>query len=71
MRFDVPADFCELPTDVRTAILKSAETALSEKKQVFFQGHQFTNQDELVRYVISYCAKITPEADWPGVVLDN
>ena len=70
MRYDIPADFCSLPTDVKAAVLKSAENALLEKKEVFFDGHQFTNQDELVSYTIEHCK--SNEADWPGeMVIDN
>ncbi len=47
MNFDIPFDFCELSTDLKSAALKSAETALRRQDNVFFQGKQFKNYDEL------------------------
>ena len=67
MRFELPPNYCDLPSDQKDSLLKSAERALVDRKQVFFNGKQFTNQDELVVYLTEYCLSIATEPDMPGV----
>lgn len=71
MKFDVPSDFCDLPTDVKAASLKSAENALREQKAVFFKGKQFTNFDELTSHLDKLCKTIVTDPDWNGAMTED
>ena len=71
MKFDLPSDFCDLPTDVREASLHAAENALREQKPVFFQGKQYTNFDDLNLHLASFCKKTEKEHDWNGEMTED
>ena len=71
MIYDVPSNFAELPSDKKQMVLKTAEHALREQRQVFFNGKQFTNFDELTVYLTEYSKTIIHDADWNGEMTED
>jgi hypothetical protein len=71
MKFNVPADFCNMDSAKKATILQSAESALREKDKVFFEDKHFTNFDELKSFLLERCKQVESNHDWPGEIIDD